>query len=175
MVARRAGRVTVLPACLALLALTTLVSLPAVSNANPAKASSVFISDSCSPKVNNIHWGTISGLASVKFVGQVECDYSTTGIELYTVLYFCAQQEPENNKSWLQDHCDSYINSTDYTPEKSGVTYKLSSPAPGETATRFGYYASELNYDISGSNHGPYFGTPAYCNGGSGGTACTNV
>jgi hypothetical protein len=75
MIASRLGRVTILPAFLCLLALTALISVPGALKAIPAKASPAFASDSCDPKVNNIHWGEISGQASIKFVGQVECNY----------------------------------------------------------------------------------------------------
>jgi hypothetical protein len=143
--------------------------------AAPAASAAVSASDTCTPTVNNIHWGTINGQATVTFVGQVECNYSTTSIELHTVLYFCGSQQPEVSKILLTANCQADTNMQTYTPEESGVTYTLSSPAATETATRTGYYASLLNFLIGGSSSGPNYGTPAYCSGGSGGRTCTNI
>ena len=164
------GSVKVLLACGALIAAGLGAAAPAAASA------AVPATDSCTVTVNDIQGGTVNGQASVTFMGQVECNYSTTSIELHTVLYFCGSQQPEANKTWLTANCQLDTNMQTYTPEESGVTYTLSSPAPTETATRTGYYASELNYLIGDSNHGPNYGAPAYCSGGSGATAtCTKV
>jgi hypothetical protein len=136
--------------------------------AAPAAASAASASDTCTLTISNI---TAIG-QSVTFTGQVGCNYSTTSIELHAVLYFCGGQQPEASKSWLSANCSAHTNMQTYTPEEAGVTYTLSDT---ETA-RTGYYASELNYLIpaGGTNHGPNYGTPAHCTGGSGAT-CTNV
>lgn len=144
--------------------------------AAPAAASTgVSAGHTCTPTVGSIHWGTINGQASVTFTGQVECSYSTTSIELHTVLYYCGSQQPENNKTWLAANCQPDTNMQTFTSEEAGVTYTLSSPAPSETATRTGYYAAVLNFFIDNGNSGPFFGAPAFCSSGSGGRACTNT
>ena len=131
--------------------------------------------DSCTTAVSNIHWGTVNGQASVTFAGQVACNYSTTSIELHTVLYFCGSQQPENSKNWLAANCQPDTNSQTFAPEESGMTYALSAPASTETATRPGYYASKLNFFIGNSNDGPFFGAPAHCSSGPDGNTCSNV
>jgi hypothetical protein len=137
--------------------------------AAPAAASAaVSASDTCMPTISDI---TANG-QSVTFTGHVECNYSTTSIELHTVLYFCGSLQPEASKIWLAGNCSTHTNMQTYAPEEAGVTYTLSDTGNAQT----GYYVSELNYLIGGSNHGPNYGTPAHCSVGSLGTAtCTNV
>jgi hypothetical protein len=136
--------------------------------AAPAASAAVSASDTCMPAISDI---TANG-QSVTFTGHVECNYSTTSIELHTVLYFCGSLRPEASKIWLAGNCSTHTNMQTYAPEEAGVTYTLSDTGNAQT----GYYVSELNYLIGGSNHGPNYGTPAHCSVGSLGTAtCTNV
>lgn len=136
--------------------------------AAPAASAAVSASGSCTPTISDI---TANG-QSVTFTGQVECNSSTTSIELHTILYFCGSQRPEASKLWLAGNCSAHTNMQTYAPEGAGVAYTLSDTENAQT----GYYASELNYFIGGTNHGPNYGTPAHCSVGSRGTAtCTNV
>jgi len=168
------GSVRTLLVCGALIAPG--LGAPGLGAAAPAAASAaVSAGHSCTPTVNDIHWGTVNGHASVTFTGQVECNSTTESIFLHTVLYFCGSQKPENNKTWLIANCQADTNSQTVTPEESGVTYTLASPAPTETATRTGYYASLLNFVVGNTNSGPFFGVPAHCSSGPEGNTCTNA
>jgi hypothetical protein len=140
--------------------------------AAPAAASAA-TSDSCTVTISDIHGGTVNGQATVSFTGQVECNYSAASIELHTALYWCGSQQPEARKNWLAGNCGNHTSMQTFTPEEAGVTYTISSAT--DTVTETGYYASELNYVIGGSSHGPNYGTPAHCAESGGSAACTNV
>jgi hypothetical protein len=168
------GSVRTLLVCGALIAAG--LGAPGLGAATPAASAAVSAGHSCTPTVNDIHWGTVNGQASVTFIGQVECNSTAESIFLHTVLYFCGNQQPEDNKIWLAANCQPDTNSRTVTPEESGVTYTLSSPAPTETATRTGYYASVLSFIIgNGSSSGPFFGIPVQCSSGPEGNTCTDV
>jgi hypothetical protein len=142
--------------------------------AAPAAASAA-ASESCTVTISDIHGGTVNGQATVSFTGQVGCNYSTTSIELHTAVYSCGSQQPDASKNYLAGNCGNHTSMETFTPEQSGVTYTISSFT--DTATGSGYYVSELNYFIpaGGSNHGPNYGTPAYCTLSGGAATCTNV
>jgi hypothetical protein len=143
--------------------------------ASTAAGPAVSASGSCTPVAGNIHWGTVNGQASVTFTGQVECNSTAPSIFLHASLFFCGNQRPKDNKNWLLADCQDMTNDQTFTPEESGVTYMVSSPAPTEVATQAGYYASIANFIIDNTANGPFFGTPAHCSSGPAGNTCTNV
>jgi hypothetical protein len=165
------GSVRALLVCGALLAAGLAAAAPAANAA--ATAASAAASDSCTVTISNIHGGTASGKAAVTFTGQVECNYSAASIELHTELYSCGSQQPKANRIWLIGNCGDHTSMETFTPEQSGVSYTIS--AATDTGTGTGYYASELNYLIGGTNHGPNFGTPAHCAESGGTASCSNV
>jgi hypothetical protein len=171
------GSIKALLVCGALIAAGLAAAAPAAASsaASSAAGPAASASDSCTHVVENIHWGTINGQASVTFAGQVECNFSAPTILLHTSLFFCGSQQPENNKGWLLADCQNMTNNQTYAPEESGVTYTLSSPASTEVATKAGYYAAILSFTTDNTSSGPLFGTPAHCSSGSKANTCTNV
>jgi hypothetical protein len=155
------GSVKTLLVCGALIA----AGLGAAAPAAASVAGST--SDGCSVTVSNITQETLNGKAVVTFTGQVECNSSATQIYLHTSLFNCWSVQPKESKIFLSANCGDITNAETYTPEESGVTYKISD----ETAAVNAYYAPVLSLIINGTASGPIYGTPAHCSNGS----CTNV
>jgi hypothetical protein len=131
-------------------------------------------SDSCSPTVSNIHWGTVAGRATIMFTGQVVCNFSDASIYVHGVLFACGGQRPEENKDADLADCGYGTNDQTLTPQEAGVMYSVTVPASSEVFTGAGYYAPMFNFTNDGGNNvgTTTFGTPAYCT--SGGT-CKNT
>jgi hypothetical protein len=169
------GPIKALLVCGALI--TPALGAAGLATAAPAASAAVPASDSCTPTVSDIDWGTINGRATIMFTGQVVCNFSDTSIYVHGVLFACGGQRPEENKDADLADCGYGTNDQTLTPQEAGVTYSITVPASTEVFTGAGYYAPMFNFTNRGGNNvgTTTFGTPAHCTSGSAGHTCTNT
>lgn len=173
---RVSGRTSVRRILLTLVAGTALLAGP--MGQVPAAADHLTCGGSTT-KVNNIHWGTINGTATIKVVGQLKCTGTVDSISTWAVqLSHCGSQVPQLDETWISTHCTSYAHVKDPFKASAGVTYNWSAPRPADVpVTATGYYIACMSFTAQDSHggitqekwYGYYYSAIAYCTA----TTCT--
>ncbi len=131
--------------------------------------------DSCGTadtKINNIHWGLIGGVDSVKVIGQIKCTATVDRIFGWqVVLWFCGATKPQANETYLQANCNPHTQVRSLGPVSAGTTVKNRAPTDADApVTATGWYMGDMLFnveDMHSSNQSRTYGwywTPAvYC------------
>lgn len=123
-------------------------------------------------KVNNVHWGTISGQPSIKVVGQIRCEEQVDVLQARIVLWYCGQQEIGGNEPWLEANCTAYNNVRTWTPFPNDNTQTIRAPTNADApVTATGWYVGDMlfeAFDVHGFQteskvYGWYWSNEALC------------
>jgi hypothetical protein len=129
-----------------LVALSLFLSLTVLPSTHASAHHSSCFGTGTVTKLNNIHWGTVSGATTAKVLGQMSCTQQVDKIVIDLWLWYCGNQDSRGrSKAWLNSNCDRRFSEQNWLTPTPGQTYKWSVPQPGQA--RFlanGWYAAEL-------------------------------